>query len=77
MNRLLLNNISVVGAGWGEWMRNDPSYPAHQWETVGPLLESGKLQIEEPTAYLMDDVASALGALADRSAAGKIVITLR
>ncbi|HEY5854628.1 MAG TPA: NADPH:quinone oxidoreductase family protein [Aldersonia sp.] len=76
VNRLLLNNISVVGAGWAEWMRNDPSFPAHQWETVGALLESGKLQIEEPTAYPMDDIASGLRALADRSAAGKIVITL-
>ncbi|HJT93389.1 MAG TPA: NADPH:quinone oxidoreductase family protein, partial [Mycobacterium sp.] len=31
VNRLLLNNIDVVGAGWGAWTFSHPGYLAEQW----------------------------------------------
>ncbi|KXX58446.1 NADPH:quinone oxidoreductase family protein [Rhodococcus sp. LB1] len=77
VNRLLLKNISVVGAGWAEYMRADPSYPARQWATLGPLLDNGDLTIVEPTLYPMERAADALRALDARAASGKIVLTLR
>ncbi|UXF67282.1 NADPH:quinone oxidoreductase family protein [Rhodococcus qingshengii] len=76
VNRLLLNNISVVGAGWAEYMRSDPSYPARQWAVLEPLLRAGKLTIAEPTVYPMDRAAEALRALESRTAHGKVVLTL-
>ena len=77
VNRLLLRNISVVGASWAEYMRADPSYPARQWATLGPLLENGDLTIVEPTIYPIERAADALRALDARAASGKIVLALR
>ncbi len=75
-NRSLLKNISVVGAGWAEYMRSGPSYPARQWAVLEPLLRAGKLTIAGPTVYPMDRAAEALRALESRAASGKIVLTL-
>lgn len=77
VNRLLLNNISVVGAGWGEHLRTHPGYAMRQWAELGPLLESGALQITEPTTYPLARAAEALRSLENRSATGKVALDLR
>ncbi|MFZ2175498.1 MAG: NADPH:quinone oxidoreductase family protein [Rhodococcus sp. (in: high G+C Gram-positive bacteria)] len=77
VNRLLLRNISVVGAGWGEYVGTDPGYPARQWAALAPLLDSGDLQIAEPTLYPLANAGDALRALETRTATGKIVLSLR
>ena len=43
VNRLLLNNISVVGVGWGAFWMRDPSYLQEQWARLLPYLEDGSL----------------------------------
>ena len=43
VNRLLLNNIDLVGVGWGAWTLTHPDALAEQWAAVGPLLGSGQL----------------------------------
>ncbi|TCN52247.1 NADPH2:quinone reductase [Rhodococcus sp. SMB37] len=77
VNRLLLQNISVVGAGWGEHIRMLPDYPAQQWSVLEPLLRSGALQVPEPTAHPLAEAADALHSLATRSATGKVALSLR
>ncbi len=77
VNRLLLNNTSVLGAGWGEMLRQEPVSLRRQWDELYPLLEHGTLTAAEPTVYPMAEAADALGALADRTAAGKLVLDLR
>lgn len=77
VNRLLLRNIAVVGAGWGEYVRADFGYPARQWAQLEPLLSSGALQVVEPTLYPFDRAADALRCLENRSATGKVVLDLR
>ncbi|MBM7366886.1 NADPH:quinone oxidoreductase family protein [Gordonia hydrophobica] len=77
VNRLLMNNGSVVGAGWGEYIRVDPGYPSRQWAALHPLLESGDLGIPEPTVLSMDRAADALRLLESRTSTGKIVLDLR
>lgn len=77
VNRLLLKNISVAGAGWGEFIRRDPGYPRRQWETLEPLLRSGALQVPEPTIYPLDEATTALKSLGNRSATGKVALSLR
>ncbi len=56
VNRLLLKNISVVGAGWGEYLRTDPGYPARQWAALEPLLRDGTLVVPEPTLHPLDEL---------------------
>lgn len=77
VNRLLLNNISVLGAGWGEYVRTFPGYTARQWAQLEPLLRSGALQVPEPTVHPMTHAAEALRSLADRTATGKVALNLR
>lgn len=77
VNRLLLKNISVVGAGWGEFVREDYGYPARQWAELEPLLATGALQVAEPTSYPLEQAADALRSLESRSAAGKVALTFR
>lgn len=77
VNRLLLNNISVVGVGWGAFWTPDPSYLRTQWEAILPLLESGALAPPIGTRHSLDDVAGALAEIDERRAQGKVTLTVR
>lgn len=77
VNRLLLNNVEIVGAGWGAWLLTHPGYIAEQWAEVGPLLESGKLTAPDPVVYPLDQAAEAIASLENRSAKGKVVLAVR
>jgi len=77
VNRLLLNNVDVVGAGWGAWFMSHPGYVSQQWAQLAPLLASGDLSAPEPSVFPIERAADAIGALERREALGKVVITLR
>ncbi|MFH5207697.1 NADPH:quinone oxidoreductase family protein [Antrihabitans spumae] len=77
VNRLLLNNVDVVGVGWGAWFMSHPKYLAEQWEQVQPLLASGKLVAPEPVTYPLDQAGAAIASLENRTATGKVVVTVR
>jgi NADPH2:quinone reductase len=77
MNRLLLNNISVVGVAWGEYWMNNPGYLQKQWTRLLPLLESGALVPLVGSTYPLEAAAEALLELDERRAKAKVVITPR
>ena len=77
VNRLLLKNVEVVGAGWGEWMLSHPGYLAEQWAEVGPLFEAGKIAPPQPVLFPLEQAAEAVASLENRAATGKVVVTLR
>jgi len=77
VNRLLLNNISVVGVGWGAFWMPDPSYLRTQWESILPLLESGALAPPIGSRHPLDDIAAALTEIDERRAQGKVTLTVR
>src|SRR6478736_1453216 len=77
VNRLLLNNISVVGVGWGAFWMPDPTYLRTQWDAILPLLESGALAPPIGTRHRLDDVAAALTEIDERRAHGKVTLTVR
>ncbi|MDP9181182.1 MAG: NADPH:quinone oxidoreductase family protein [Actinomycetota bacterium] len=77
VNRLLLNNISIVGVAWGEYFMNNPGYLQHQWQRLLPLLESGALVPLVGNTYPLEDAAEALLELDERRAKAKVVITPR
>jgi NADPH2:quinone reductase len=76
VNRLLLNNIDVVGVGWGAYALSRPGFPATQWNRLQPLLASGVLAPPIGASFPLEDAAKALHALESRSATGKIVLTV-
>ncbi|MCV7298544.1 NADPH:quinone oxidoreductase family protein [Mycobacterium barrassiae] len=77
VNRLLLNNIDAVGVGWGAWAGTHPGYLLEQWAELEPLLASGKVSAPTPEIYPLERAADAIASLEDRSAKGKVVVTLR
>ncbi|MEZ0384261.1 NADPH:quinone oxidoreductase family protein [Mycobacterium sp. pW045] len=77
VNRLLLNNIDVVGVGWGAWVMSHPGELQRQWGTLEQLLASGAVSAPQPEVFALDDAADALAALENRTAAGKVVLRLR
>ncbi len=77
VNRLLLNNISVVGVGWGAYWTREPGYLQEQWAELLPLLEAGRLDPVLGTTYALEDASQALLELDERRAAGKVLLTTR
>jgi NADPH:quinone reductase len=77
VNRLLLNNIDVVGVGWGAWTATHPDALAEQWAGLEELLTSGKLSPPEPVVYPLDEAAEAVASLENRTAKGKVVLRVR
>jgi NADPH2:quinone reductase len=76
VNRLLLGNTAVLGAGWGEFLARDPGYLREQWDELAPLLASGELAVAPPAVYALADAAKALHDLDTRSAVGKLVLRI-
>jgi NADPH2:quinone reductase len=77
VNRLLLNNIEVVGVGWGAYLMKRPGYVAGQWQELLPALVSGALAPVIGASFPLERTADALLAIEGRSAVGKVVLTLR
>jgi len=77
VNRLLLNNIDVVGVGWGAWTLKHPGALAQQWAGLEKLLSSGRLAAPDPAVYPLEQAAAAVASLENRTAKGKVVLRLR
>lgn len=77
VNRLLLNNIDVVGVGWGAWTLSHPGSLREQWDGLAALLNSGRLAPPQPEVYPFDEAAAAVAALEHRTARGKVVLRVR
>jgi NADPH2:quinone reductase len=77
VNRLLLNNIDVVGVGWGAWTMRHPGALQEQWEGLAGLLRSGRLTPPQPEVYPLEQAAAAVASLENRSARGKVVLKIR
>lgn len=74
VNRLLLNNISVVGVGWGAYALTRPGHIAKEWEALRPHLESGVLKPIVGDTYPLEQAAEALQSLETRTVTGKVVL---
>ena len=77
VNRLLLNNVDAVGVGWGAWAGTHPGYLQEQWAELEPLLASGVVSAPDPVVYPLERAADAIASLEERTAAGKVVVTVR
>jgi NADPH2:quinone reductase len=77
VNRLLLNNLSVVGVGWGAYWTPNPDYLQEQWAAILPLLEAGLIAAPIGARHPLDDVAAALSEIDERRALGKVTLTVR
>ena len=76
VNRLLLNNTSVVGVAWGEYALSNPGYIQQQWADLAPLIASGALAPPIGHSFPLEQAGEALALMEERSAAGKVVLTV-
>ena len=74
VNRLLLNNIEVVGVGWGAFWMGQPTFLAKQWEEIVPMLVDGRLDPPIGATFALEQAANALNELGERRARGKVLL---
>ena len=77
VNRLLLNNVSVVGVGWGAFLAVEPGLLQEQWAEVRDLLERGEVRAVEGPVYPLEQARQALLDMDARTLTGKAVLTVR
>ncbi|WP_458318550.1 NADPH:quinone oxidoreductase family protein [Mycolicibacterium brisbanense] len=73
VNRLLLRNVSVVGVGWGEFLRRRPAAQGQVGAELAKLVAAG-LRPPPPVRYPLSDGVAALDALASGGVRGKLVL---
>lgn len=77
VNRLLLNNTSVIGVAWGAYALPRPDYLQQQWRDLEPMLRDGTLAPPIGHTFDLADTADALALMDERNAVGKVVVTVR
>lgn len=77
VNRLLLNNTEVVGAGWGAYVMGRPEVNAAIGAAVGDLIETGFVRPLVGARYPLERAADALNLIDSRGATGKVVLDVR
>ena len=77
VNRLLLNNVSVVGVGWGAFLAVEPPYLQEQWAELRELLASGAIVPVPVQTRPMGEAPAVLEEMDARTLTGKVVLALR
>jgi NADPH2:quinone reductase len=77
MNLPLLKNYSIVGVFAGAWGERFPEQMAHSTDMVMTWVGEGKLRPRIDRVLPLERAAEALGAIADRSVQGRIVLQIR
>ncbi|HMD47549.1 MAG TPA: NADPH:quinone oxidoreductase family protein [Bryobacteraceae bacterium] len=74
-NRILLKNMSVVGALWGGHVKAHPEYSSVAQRALAELYAEGKIKPPKPVEYRLADAPAALRDLANRKILWKAVLT--
>jgi len=76
VNRLLLNNTEVIGAGWGASVLGNPDRTERIGRAIEGMIEAGQVRPIIGARFPMQKAADALGLLDERGATGKVVLDL-
>jgi len=77
VNRLLLNNVEVVGAGWGAYVMSKPDVNREIGAEIGRLVDEGFVRPIVGARFPLEGAADALELLDSRGATGKVVLDVR
>ncbi|MGO9449036.1 MAG: NADPH:quinone oxidoreductase family protein [Solirubrobacteraceae bacterium] len=77
VNRLLLGNTEVIGAGWGAYAMARPDLCRDIDLALRPLVESGAVAPIVGARFPLDRAADALREIDERRATGKVVLEVR
>jgi NADPH2:quinone reductase len=74
VNRLLLGNTEVVGAGWGAYVMSKPAVTRQFGAAIAALIEQGVVRPVVGARFPLEEASAALMLLDDRQATGKVVL---
>jgi len=74
VNRLLLRNTEVIGAGWGAFVMGKPEVNREIGAAIERLIHSGAVRPIVGARFGLDAAADALRTLDERRATGKIIL---
>jgi NADPH:quinone reductase len=77
VNRLLLRNTEVVGAGWGAYVTSKPQLNREIGAAIEELVASGHVQPVVGARFPLERGAEALELIESRGATGKVVLEMR
>src|SRR5918995_6466093 len=77
VNRLLLNNTEVVGAGWGAFVMGKPGINEEIGAAVNALVDAGFVRPIVGARFPFEQAADALELIDGRGATGKVVLDVR
>jgi NADPH2:quinone reductase len=77
VNRLLLKNTEVVGAGWGAYVMGKPDLNREIGAAVNAMVDAGFVRPIVGERFSLERAADALRTLDERRATGKIVLDVR
>jgi NADPH2:quinone reductase len=76
VNRLLLRNTEVIGAGWGAFVMPKPDVVREIAEEIDNLIESGAVKPLVGARFPLEQGAEAMRLIDQRRATGKVVLDL-
>jgi NADPH:quinone reductase len=74
VNRLLLNNIDVVGAGWGAFVMSKPELTRKIGAEIDAMIAAGTVRPIVGARFPLDRAADAMRLIESRGALGKVVL---
>lgn len=77
VNRLLLGNTEVIGAGWGAYAMPKPGFNRETGAAIERLIERGFVRPLVGARFAFEDAVSALQCIEGRQATGKVVLDVR
>jgi NADPH2:quinone reductase len=77
VNRLLLRNTEVVGAGWGAYVMGKPDLNVEIGAAVNRMVDDGFVVPIVGERFPLEQAAEALRTLDERRATGKVVLDVR
>jgi NADPH:quinone reductase len=76
VNRLLLRNVSVVGAGWGAYVMGKPERNRAIGEAIGQMIDEGQIMPIVGARPRLEEAVDAFRIIDERRALGKVVLDL-
>jgi NADPH2:quinone reductase len=77
VNRLLLKNTEVIGAGWGAYVMGKPELNREIGAAIGRMIDAGIVAPLIGQRFGLEEAAAALHTLDERRALGKVVLDVR
>jgi NADPH:quinone reductase len=77
VNRLLLGNTEVIGAGWGAYVMGKPEINREIGAAIARMIDDGFVRPVVGERFPLERAAEALRAIDERRATGKIVLEVR